>query len=208
MARWSRMHTRRVWVGALSVVLAGVVVGGVVHATTAGGTALVGANLGREPATDFRLRDSEGHPYSLSQFRGKVIVLSFLYTQCPDACPITAELLRHADELAGHPQDVEYVAVSVDPFHDNAATIAAFSQEHHLDELGGRFHYLIGALPELAPVWQRYYGRGGEAAAAEQTIEHISSLYFIDKQGRLRLLTHIDVPAQTLVNNERVLLHR
>jgi cytochrome oxidase Cu insertion factor (SCO1/SenC/PrrC family) len=70
------------------------------------------------------LRDSSGHAVTVTQFRGEVVALSFLYTQCPGARSLTAKLLRHADEAAGHPQDVVYVAVSVDPFRDNADTIA------------------------------------------------------------------------------------
>lgn len=181
---------------------------GVAYAVTRSGARLTGTDLGHEAASDFRLRDSSGQSYSLSQFRGKVVVLAFIYTQCPDACPITAELLRKADAVAGHRRDVEYVAVSVDPMRDNATTIAAFSQEHHLDKLGDRFHYLIGSLPELSRVWQRYYIREAEVPAPDQDISHVSSVYFIDKHGRRRLLTHIDVSPQAFALNERLLAER
>ena len=193
---------------AAGLVLLVVLVGATVRLTAQQGPALVGTDLGHELAPDFRLRDSSGHAVSLSQFRGKVVVLAFLYTQCPDACPLTAELLRHADAAAGHPQDVVYVAVSVDPFRDNADTIAAFSQEHHLEELGDRFHYLMGSLQELGSVWQRYYIRDAEAPAPDQTIDHVSSLWFIDKHGMRRLLTHIDVPVEAIVRNERAFEHQ
>ena len=193
----------RLLVGGLCVVLAAVVVASVVRATTSNGAPLTGTDLGRERAPDFRLRDSSGQAYSLSQFRGRVVVLAFLYTQCPDACPLTAELLRNVDAAAGHPQDVEYVAVSVDPVRDTPEAIAAFVQEHRLEELGNRFHYLIGALPELASVWQRYYIRDTDVPTPGQPVDHVSSLYFIDKHGMRRLLTHIDVPVEAIVRNLR-----
>jgi protein SCO1 len=182
-----------------------VLIGGGMHLASATGTKLTGTDLGHEDAPDFRLRDSSGQAYSLSQFGGKVVVLAFLYTQCPDARPITAELLRKADQAAGHPSDVVYVAVSVDPVRDNVASIAAFSQEHHLEELGDRFHYLIGSLSELSRVWQQYYIREADPPAPGQDISHVSSLYLIDKKGARRLLTHIDVPPAAIAQNERTL---
>ncbi len=186
------------------VVLA-ILIGGGMHFAAAASPKLTGTDLGHEAAPDFRLRDSSGQAYSMSQFRGKVVVLTFLYTQCPDACPITAELLRKADQAAGHPSDVVYVAVSVDPIRDNAASIAAFSQEHHLEELGDRFHYLVGSLPELSRVWQQYYIREADPPAPGEDVSHVSSFYFIDKKGERRLLTHIDVPPAAVAQNERVL---
>src|SRR5436309_2040259 len=58
---------------------------------------LTGTDLGKEPAPDFQLRDASGQAYALDQFRGKVVILTFLYTHCTDVCPLTAEILRHVD---------------------------------------------------------------------------------------------------------------
>lgn len=195
-----------VWVVA-GVLLLGAVGGAECVATTPA-TALTGTVLRREPAPDFLLRDERGQAVSLSRLRGKVVVLTFLYTQCPETCPITAELLRKADAAAGHPYDVEYVAVSVSPFHDNADTIAAFGQEHHIEELGDRFHYLTGSLQELARVWQQYGARDVAASESGQTIDHLASIYLIDRSGMRRLLTPIDVPVSALARDERELLRR
>jgi protein SCO1 len=168
------------------------------------GSQLTGTSLGNDQAPDFHLRDSSGQGYSLDQFRGSVVVLSFLYTHCPDYCPLTAELLRHADEAAGHPHDVIYLAVSVDPAGDTPQSIADFEQAHRLDELGARWHYLTGDPGELAAVWRAYYVGATPAAVAGQT-DHTSVVYFIDKNGRRRVFSDLDVPAEALARNELVL---
>lgn len=181
-------------VGAAVLLLTAVAAGGILRGRATATTALAGTDLGRQPAPDFLLRDSSGQAYSLSRFRGKVVVLAFLYTHCPDVCPFTAELLRKADAAAGHPADIEYIAISVDPFGDNASSIAAFSDDHHLEELGNRFHYLIGSLPELARVWQRYAIRNAGAPEPGQPIDHEASVYLIDKHGLRRRLIPVGTP--------------
>jgi protein SCO1/2 len=169
---------------------------------------LAGTNLGTEPAPGFQLRDTTGRAVSLYQFHGKVVVLTFLYTHCTDYCPLTAELLRHADAAAGHPRNVEYVAISVDPIGDTPESIDAFNQEHHMDELGDRWHYLVGSPAELAEVWKSYYiGVAGGATGSLPPGEagHSSALYFIDPHGNRRLLTELDVAAEDIARNELVL---
>lgn len=161
---------------------------------------LTGTSLGGDRAPDFHLRDRSGQGYSLDQFRGKVIILTFLYTSCPDYCPLTAELLRHADEAAGHPKNVVYLAVSVDPVGDTPANIATFEQTHHLDDLGDRWHYLVGDRAELLAVWRGYY-IGVTAGQKPGETDHTSVVYFIDKSGERRVVTELDVPAEQIARN-------
>jgi protein SCO1/2 len=168
---------------------------------------LAGTSLGNERAPDFQLRDSNGQGYSLHQFRGDVVVITFLYTHCPDFCPLTAELLRHADEAAGHPANVVYLAVSVDPAGDTPESIAAFDQQHHLSELGNRWHYLTGDPAELTGVWRSYY-IGASPGAAAQAVDHTSAIYFIDTKGNRRVVSDLDVPAEDLARNELLLAKR
>jgi protein SCO1 len=163
-------------------------------------THLVGTGLGQEQAPGFRLRDEHGQAWSLNDFRGKVVVLSFLYTHCTDYCPLTAELIRHADEAAGRPNNVEYLAVSVDPAGDTPESIATFEQQHHLDELGNRWHYLIGSAGELSGVWRSYY-IGVSPGLEPGESGHTSTIYFIDRQGRRRVLTDLDAGAEAIAKN-------
>jgi protein SCO1 len=161
---------------------------------------LTGTSLGKEQSPGFRLRDEKGRLVSLADFRGKVVVLSFLYTHCTDYCPLTAELLRHADEAAGRPSNVEYLAVSVDPIGDTPESIATFEQQHHMD----RWHYLVGTEPELAGVWRSYY-IGVSAGLQPGEAGHTSALYFIDRKGNRRVVTELDAGAEAIARNALVL---
>lgn len=165
------------------------------------GSKLTGTQLGsHDAAPDFHLRDASGQAVSLDQYRGKVVVLTFLYTHCQDSCPITAELLRHADAAAGHPSGVQYLAVSVDPLGDTPESISAFSAEHHLNELGSRWRYVIGSRQELQGVWKSYYLYVPEQLGGPGP-DHQLPIYFIDKQGNRRLLDDLDVTAEQVATN-------
>lgn len=77
---------------------------------------LKGTDLGKDPAPNFQLEDQEGRQVALSDLRGKVVVLTFLYTHCPDVCPLIAEHLKTASsQLGAAMNQVAFVAVSVDP---------------------------------------------------------------------------------------------
>jgi len=99
---------------------------------------------------------------------------------------------------------VVYLAVSVDLAGDTPESVAAFSQEHHLEELGDRWHYLVGTPAELAEVWKSYY-IGVSSALEPGDLGHTSALYFIDPKGNRRALTELDVGAEDIARNELVL---
>ncbi len=101
-----------------------------------------GTDLGGVPAPDFRLTDQFGKPVSLSQFRGKPVVLTFLYTHCPDVCPLIAEQLHSVMlDLGKDAQRVGVLAVSVEPKRDTVAAALTFSQAHHMTTY---WHFLVG----------------------------------------------------------------
>src|SRR5690242_14255293 len=86
------------------------------------GSSLQGTGMGGSPAPNFRLTDQFGKSVSLAQFRGKPVVLTFLYTHCPDICPLTAEHLHSTMlELGKDAQNVAILAVSTDPLRDDQA---------------------------------------------------------------------------------------
>ncbi|MHB8577710.1 MAG: SCO family protein [Dehalococcoidia bacterium] len=200
-----RGHRRASLVAAGSAAIAALLVVGVAY-VGASQPPLTGTSLGKhDVAPDFTLHDSEGHSYSLSQFRGKVVVLTFLYTHCPDVCPLTAELLRHVDALVGHRANVVYLAVSVDPAGDTPESVAQFTEEHHLAELGDRWHYLVGEAADLPSVWQHYYIRDPEPPIAGEPVDHASAIYLIDKRGDRRVLTHVDTPPEAMARDLRIL---
>src|SRR5229473_5572613 len=101
---------------------------------TTSASGLQGTDLGGTPAPDFHLTDQFGKPISLSQFQGKPVILTFLYTHCPDACPLTAEKLHAAmQSLGSQAQQVGVLAVSTDPKGDTKAAVLTFSKAHRME---------------------------------------------------------------------------
>ena len=152
-----------------------------------------GTDLGGVPAPAFRLTDQFGKPVSLSQFRGKPVVLTFLYTHCPDVCPLIAEQLHRVMlDLGQDAQRVGVLAISVEPTRDTVASALAFSQAHHMTNY---WHFLVGTQAQLAPVWTAY-AIGAQQVTTKVSM-HTTALYVIDQQGRERtLLDQTFTPAQ------------
>lgn len=163
---------------------------------------LQGTDLGSTPAPDFRLTDQFGKPISLSQFHGEPVVLTFLYTHCPDVCPLTAEKLHSAQlQLGKDASHVMMLAVSVDPKRDDKAAALNFSQEHKLTT---NWHYLIGSENELSSVWNAYSVYAQPETST--TSMHTSAVYVIDKEGRERIFLGGDFAPAQLASDLKVLL--
>src|SRR5438552_5847225 len=102
----------------------------------------------RAATPQFALRDSLGHRVRLSQFRGKAVLLTFIYDHCPDTCPLIVGNLHTAlVRLGSQAGKVQIVAVSVDPKGDTPKTVNKFLAAH---EMTGRMRYLIGSFKQLA----------------------------------------------------------
>ena len=107
------------------------------------------------PAPDFVLTDQFGDSVSLSQMRGRAVALSFLFTSCPDVCPIvTTQLKRLYDELGADADSVEFVSVSVDPERDDPLAAMRYLERW---EVADEWRYLTGPRADLAPIWEAYY---------------------------------------------------
>ena len=129
------------------------------------------------PVRDFALTDQDGRRVSLRDLRGRVVVLTFLYTTCRDTCPIAAEQIENAMDRLGH--DVPVLAISVDPAHDTPALAKRFLVARRLV---GRMHFLLGPRRALAPIWKAYgiqpQGKG---------YEHSAYVLLLDRTGRQRV---------------------
>jgi protein SCO1 len=164
---------------------------------------LQGTHLGSTPAPNFLLKDQFGDAMSLAQFKGKPVVLTFLYTHCPDVCPLTAEKLHTTmQSLGSNAQQVALLAVSMDPKGDTAATTQNFIKAHRL---GNYFHYLIGTHNELAPVWAAY-SVDAQAATSSGSVNHTSAIYVIDKQGHEQVLFDNGFSPSQLAADLKILL--
>jgi protein SCO1 len=135
------------------------------------------------PAPEFGLKSQTGAKVKLAGQRGRVVLVTFLYTHCPDVCPLIASQLNTALRLlpAVTRTHVRVLAVSVDPEGDSPASVRRFIREHSLLP---QFLYLTGSRPELQPVWQAYNvlatPRSGSA------IDHSSYIALVDRPGRVR----------------------
>src|SRR4051794_9123222 len=138
------------------------------------------------PPKDFRLRDQDGKTVSLRQFRGRVVVLTFMYTTCRDTCPLTATQIRGALDDLGH--DVPAFAISVDPVNDTPARAKRFLFLRGLSH--DRMRFLLGSRARLAPIWKAY-GIQPQGKA----FDHSAYVLLIDRHGRQR----IGFPVQQLV---------
>jgi protein SCO1/2 len=163
---------------------------------------LTGTELGATDAPDFTLTDGiSGRAITLSAQRGNVVALTFLYTTCPDVCPLTASRFKAAqDALGSDATRVVFIAVSVDPDRDTPKATQDFSAAHGL---AANWYYLVGAHGQLAPVWAAY-GIGVQASST--IVTHNDAVYLIDRRGRERVLLHSEDLGTDLVNDLRALL--
>ena len=173
--------------------------------TTANSTGLQGTDLGGTPAPNFRLTDQFGKPISLSQFKGKPVILTFLYTHCPDQCPLTAEKLHAVmQNLGSDAQRVAMLAVSTDPKGDTTAAALRFSQAHRLQDY---WHYLVGTHAELSPIWSNYSVYAAPTPTSSGgSVAHTTAVFVIDKQGRERAFFGDDATSGQLTTDLQVLL--
>jgi protein SCO1/2 len=136
-----------------------------------------------QPAPPLSLKNYLGQPVNIDSYRGKAVLVTFLYTNCPDICPLITSNLRVALNLMGKAEasKVQVIAVSVDPKGDTSKAVAAFLARH---EMTGRMQYLIGSAPELSKVWEAW-GVGSERDAQQpQFINHSGLIYGITASGK------------------------
>jgi protein SCO1/2 len=140
----------------------------------------------RKSAPPLKLRDYTGKPVDIRTLKGKPVLVTFLYTHCPDICPLIAGHLHTVQaELGAKAKDLNIIAVSTDPRRDSPAAIRKFLSAHRML---GRMHYLMGTPAQLRPVWKRWHVVAEPDSKHPNFINHSSFIYGIDAQGRLTTL--------------------
>jgi protein SCO1/2 len=132
------------------------------------------------PAADFSLLDQFGRTERLSDFRGSVVLLTFIDARCTDLCPLTADLLRRAEESIQGDPPVQVLAIDANPNATSVADVRRWSVRHRMLH---RWLFLTAPIGRLRRVWARYgiavRVHGGEVA-------HTSVIFLIDGAGRQR----------------------
>ncbi|GAB4577568.1 MAG: SCO family protein [Anaerolineales bacterium] len=157
------------------------------------------------PAKDIHLNDQHGQPFHLSDQQGKVVLVFFGYTFCPDVCPTTLIAFQKIQEALGsRASQVAFVFVTVDPNRDTPEQLKT-----HLALFSPNFIGLTGEPADLEAVWADYFIspeiRPG-ANTAGYLVEHTTRVYVIDKQGNLRLTFPFGQTAEAMLADVQTLL--
>lgn len=143
--------------------------------------------LPAKPAPGFTLVDQYGHEGSLSDFRGRAVVLEFMDSHCTDICPIVSqEFVNAYHDLGNAASHAVFIAINVNTYHAAVSDVAAFSQEHQLDTIPN-WHFFTGSTAVLQAVWNSY-GVVVQAPSPSADIVHSSFIFFIDAKGNERYL--------------------
>ena len=159
-------------------------------------------------APDFELPGSNGSPVVLSKLRGKVVALAFGFSYCQRVCPVTlANLSQVFKELGAAATDVQVVFVSVDPDRDTPSRLREFLQFFNPSFLGA-----TGTKAQIDVVRQAYGVFATKAPSEDKKlgyeIHHSSSIFLIDREGKLRLLVPFGTRPQAITHDITLLLKR
>ena len=160
---------------------------------------------GADYAKDFQLTDHNGQPRSLKDFRGKLVVVFFGYTQCPDFCPTSMAELAQARKLLGPDADkLQALFITVDPERDTPELLKAY-----MANFDPTFLALRGTPEQLAAVakdFKVYYKKVDGKTPGSYTMDHTAASYVYDTQGRLRLYARYGSGAPALASDLQLLL--
>jgi cytochrome oxidase Cu insertion factor (SCO1/SenC/PrrC family) len=141
----------------------------------------LGTSLDNQAAPDIKLVNQFGQPMSLSQFRGRVVILAFDDSKCTTVCPLTTESMVLAKELLGKAgENVQLLGVDANPQATSVADMMSYSRAHGMVN---QWDFLTGSLAQLKAAWSAYH----IAVQIQQgQIDHTPALYVISQQGKLQ----------------------
>jgi cytochrome oxidase Cu insertion factor (SCO1/SenC/PrrC family) len=160
----------------------------------------LGSPLGDKAAPDVKLVNQFGQPMSLSQFRGRVVMLSFEDSECTTVCPLTTQSMVLAKELLGKAgSSVQLLGVDANPDAIKVSDVMDYSRVHGMIN---QWDFLTGSLTQLKSVWKSY-----NVAVQIQSgqIDHTPALYVIDSQGRLRKVYLTQMAYSSVTQSAQVL---
>ena len=163
------------------------------------------AKTGIDYAKDFALTDHNGKPRTLADFKGKVVVMFFGYTQCPDVCPTTmAEMADVMKQLGPQADKVQVIFVTIDPERDTQALLASY-----VPNFDPRFLGMYGdaaATAKVAKEFKVYYQKVPGNAPDSYTMDHTAGSYVFDTEGHIRLFLRHGQGTAPVVHDLKLLL--
>lgn len=200
------MDKKTILVGVFSFLLIGLVAAGVfLFAKPAGFRGTVYTEP-YPPAAEIELARDNGTNFRLAGMRGKIVLLFFGYTSCPDVCPTTMAELKTALDKIGeeHAKNVQVVFVTVDPERDTPQRVQEYVNHFNKDFIG-----LSGPESQLAKIWSEY-GVFREivegTSAAGYLVDHTARVTLIDQDGNLRVSYGFETPVEDIVHDLKLLL--
>ncbi len=173
-----------------------------------GAPALHGGRLDPpKAAADFTLTDHNGKPFTLSDTRGKVVMLYFGYTSCPDVCPLTmSDMAGARADLGADAADVQIVFVTLDPERDSQAVLKKYVPAFEATNIG-----LYGTPSEIqtaaAAFGVKYKKTALRDSALGYAMDHSAFIYVIDRHGQLRELLPFGTPRPEIASDLKILVH-
>ncbi|HEX4033264.1 MAG TPA: SCO family protein [Solirubrobacteraceae bacterium] len=202
----------------LAIVVIAVAAAGITYALTSSsphgiyGTSVASTAKGYEglaetkavPEPPLKLNNYLGQPINLLNYRGKAVLVTFIYDHCPDTCPLMVSHLHTALTLmpASERAKLQIIAVSVDPRGDTPKTVAAFL---HLHLMTGRMLYLIGSRKELESTWANWGISAGGEAGDPDVVEHTALVYGITGHGKVAVVYASNFTPAEIVHDARIL---
>jgi protein SCO1 len=175
-------------------------------ATSASGAGYEGGVLSPRRAAPqlSTLNNYKGQRVNLASYRGKALFITFIYTHCPDICPLIASHLHTAlIQLGPRARRVQLIAVSVDPRGDTPGSVGAFLREH---QLSGQMQYLIGSGGQLAPVWKAWFVGSSRDVGKPELVNHTAIIWGVSAKGKLTTIYFANSSPSQIVDDVAPLL--
>jgi protein SCO1/2 len=160
---------------------------------------------GLDYAKGFALTDHTGKPRTLADYKGKVVVMFFGFTQCPDVCPTSMAELAEVKKLLGADGDkLQAIFITVDPERDTPELLKAYMG--NFDPAFIALRPTMAQLPDVAKDFKVYYKKVDGKTPGSYTMDHSAGSYIFDGQGRIRLYNRYGSGAEALASDIRLLL--
>jgi protein SCO1/2 len=156
----------------------------------------------QKPVPPLELDNSLGQPVNIADYRGKAVLVTFIYDHCPDICPLIVSNLHAAQNemSSAERKQLRIIAVSVDPKGDTPKTVNAFLADH---QMTGRMQYLIGSRPRLENVWHDWsiVSKTDPGRKNPDAVEHSALIYGISGSGKMTTLYPANFEPKQIVHD-------